>query len=456
MSQKIIIPIFDGAISKNVLRTDIFPLLNEHFEVVLLVPKGKLTYYRKSFEKKAVTVESFVDLNPRNLRNELVWNFVFLNSIYTNSTCIRTRAQFHKDGKLHLFIVKFTLRQLARFSLWKKMLRALYRLFSARVYQHVFENKHVVAVFAPNVTSVHDNLLLLEAQSRGVTTIAMTKSWDHLTSKGFIPVIPDRLLVQTEEMKREAISIACVPETRIVVVGTPQFDVYESRETYVDKQAFLASVGYTVRVPKHIILYCSVGHLFSPYDQVIVGRLAEWIESGIVSQDTVILARLHPKYAHSEESFSKSDYAHVYRPGIIVEPGKVASWEFEKPDIAILANSLKHSSVVICTGSTMSVEASLFNRPTICIGFDGRTKYFESVRRFYDFEHYKPIVSSGAARLVNDFDELQKQLNAYLVDPSFDSGARVQLKKENLAGHVGTSGTYIAHQIIQAISDLHG
>ena len=49
-------------------------------------------------------------------------------------------------------------------------------------------------------------------------------SWDHLTTKGLIHEVPDRVLVWNEAQKQEAIALHGVPAERVLVTGAQAYD----------------------------------------------------------------------------------------------------------------------------------------------------------------------------------------------------------------------------------------
>ena len=85
------------------------------------------------------------------------------------------------------------------------------------------------------------------------------------------------------------------------------------------------------------------------------------------------------------------------------------AWTFTDKDLVRLANSLKHSDVVINTESTLSLDASANDTPVILIGYDGdrQVPYWDSVERIYEREHYSHVVETHAAPLVKSHDELK-------------------------------------------------
>jgi hypothetical protein len=88
-----------------------------------------------------------------------------------------------------------------------------------------------------------ETALVREGKKRNIPTLAMVKSWDNLTSKTRISVEPDRLLVWSPSMKREAMRHHFVPEHKIAVVGAPGFDDHFRNKDYGDRGDYLVGLG---------------------------------------------------------------------------------------------------------------------------------------------------------------------------------------------------------------------
>ena len=68
--------------------------------------------------------------------------------------------------------------------------------------------------------------------------------------------------------------------------------------------------------------------------------------------------------------------------------------------------------------STLAIDACALGAPVIGVGFDGhQTKpYNQSVRRTFDFTHYRRIVELGGLRIAESKEMLIAEINAYLHD----------------------------------------
>jgi CDP-glycerol glycerophosphotransferase (TagB/SpsB family) len=122
-------------------------------------------------------------------------------------------------------------------------------------------------------------------------------------------------------------------------------------------------------------------------------------------------------------------------------------------DRAHLAATLAHSDVLINFASTTTIEACIFDTPVINIGFDpiDDVPLPLSIRRYFAYEHYRPVVEAGAVRVAHTPAQLIDHVRDYLADPGLDRAGRTRVVHEACAFSDGRSGERvglaIAHQV---------
>ena len=137
--------------------------------------------------------------------------------------------------------------------------------------------------------------------------------------------------------------------------------------------------------------------------------------------------------ADTEKKYQREFF---YVPDLCVESagrsvGKVVEMSYQ--DLLNLKHSLKYSDLNINYASTISIEACIFDKPVINIGFIDRFKLA------YEFNHYRPIYESGAVRLAKTDDELADLINIYLEKPVLDREARDGVVKKYIGFTDGLS-----------------
>ncbi len=165
-----------------------------------------------------------------------------------------------------------------------------------------------------------------------------------------------------------------------------------------------------------------------------------------------LFIRLHPK----EQNLSDYDEFRAL-PGVRVERagterpaaggGRI---ELDPSDLVNLKDTLRHSDVVVNYASTISLEACVFDKPVVNIGFP---QYFMNA---YSFTHYKPVVELGAVRVAQNFEDLVREINAYLKEPLRDHDARKNAVREFIGFTDGKSYARVAEflgEIAGSVSD---
>ena len=88
-----------------------------------------------------------------------------------------------------------------------------------------------------------DALLLHAGVRRGIPVAAAIMSWDNLSSKGLINPHPDRLLVWSDYMKREAVELQGFSSERVVETGAPLYDIFANAGRFGTRRENLEALG---------------------------------------------------------------------------------------------------------------------------------------------------------------------------------------------------------------------
>ena len=81
------------------------------------------------------------------------------------------------------------------------------------------------------------------ARTLGIPTIGYVNSWDNLTSKGTIHVVPDLYIVWNEPIALEAVEIHDVPRPTVRITGAPHLDMFFSLRPQRDRAQLCAEMG---------------------------------------------------------------------------------------------------------------------------------------------------------------------------------------------------------------------
>jgi hypothetical protein len=95
----------------------------------------------------------------------------------------------------------------------------------------------------------------------------------------------------------------------------------------------------------------------------------------------------------------------------------------------------------------------------VAVGFDGREKmpYEQSVRRTYEFTHYRRLVAQGGLRIAESAEQMVEELNIYLHDRTRDAEGRRRVVESHLVSLDGLAWSRVlkvAHELIQSNNQL--
>jgi hypothetical protein len=299
--------------------------------------------------------------------------------------------------------------------------------------------------------AAQDALLLHAAVRRRIPVAAAVLSWDNLSSKGFMNPQPDRLLVWSDHMRREAIELNEMPPERITVTGAPHYDIYASASRFGSRAENLRSLGLN---PECRLIFYGTNHAgFFPDEIEVVKRVVRWVQEDSLGVPCQLWIRLHPQAVAGPYKVLIAQYRDLVSERVKVEFPPVQDsrlpWDLPEGDLEHLVRLLRDADVVINTASTLAIDAAIFDRPVICIAYDpaGGLPYDRSVRRYYGYTHMSHVVRAGAVQLAGSPDELRHKIVAYLERPDLDRMGRRRIVEQQFGQIDGRSAVCIVDQI---------
>lgn len=433
---------FHQLISRNILAT---PILDEllsrgDLQMVLLVPINKRLFFEDNYKRKNLIIES--------ISKDFTWRDAFLRylalaALNTRSLAIKRRTELRGSGSYFSEII-------GNRPLFRRLIRKLDRWLAPRGrFAILLDHYEPELVFSTDVQNENDVRLMHEARDRGIPVLGMVRSWDNLTSKGIMRIFPDTLLVNNDLVKEEAIRHSGMPQEKIAVVGIPHYDFYLT-EPRTSRKEFFRKVG--ADPSKRLILFTPTGDRY--LGQNTIDREVLEILRDNLPADCQILVRFPPHDTVNLGDFDPGGRIYSDRPTIpqTINPRKV---ELTREMDQHLADTIYHSSLVVSGPSTIAIDAALFDKPIILVGFDGRRSrpYLQSIRRYFDYEHQQPILRSGGARLAKSKEELLATIKAYLDDPGLDASGRKVIVKEQCAFTDGRSSQRVIEVLARFVSE---
>ena len=311
----------------------------------------------------------------------------------------------------------------------------------------VFNGSHVHG--GPAIPAVH------AARALGIPTAAFIFSWDNLTSQGRIIPPYDYYLVWNAALRDRLLDIYnAVPPDNVFVTGTPQFDAHFRAENRWSRDEFCARVGADPARP--IVLYSTGMANHMPGETRIVRGIAEMVRGMSDLGRPQLLVRVYAKDRTGRFDELKQSCPDVLFPTVPWEP----NWLTPKPeDSALLSNTLRHAAVGINVGSTISLELCMFDKPVINVAYNppGIDIAPLDYGFAYTFDHYRPVVESGAVTLARSEPEMEGLIRRALTSPGDESANRRRLIAgmfgDTLDGRVGSRVASLLYRL--AVPD-HG
>ena len=383
-----------------------------------------------------------------------VFRFFYSYLIYTSTTkllaTMGTRPDEMPPGSRKLAPLKWLIANTfgrSRFIKTKAVPFLFSAFFNRNYFSYLFDQYRPDLVFLPHMLGWFDNLMLREAKNRGIKTAGMAANWDHV-DKYFIPLQVDVFLAQNELIKQAAIREQVYLGNQIRLVGYPHFDFIWKKDYIIPKADLMRKMNFTAN--GKYLFYIS-GSVYCPDEPEVIEEILKWIDAGRFGPNIFMVIRPYLSGRHRDRDFDEKKFMRFSEHPKVYMATR-ASWQ-DLDDTTPLLNIMAHADVVMSAFSTAALEASLFDRPLIGIGFDGHNirPLHRSVRRFEGFSHFQDIFKTGAVRVVRSFDELYSAIEAYLKDPKLD-GEKRELMRRNMCYKLdGKSSERILEEILSVI-----
>lgn len=300
--------------------------------------------------------------------------------------------------------------------------------------------------------------LLRTAVRRGVRSMAVDPSWDNFTNK-LLPVRRvDRLVVWNDLMKQQAIELHGYAAAEVRLAGPPQWDLYFREGTLTSREIFFQDIG--ADPGRKLITVSTTPRELYPHHDHLLRVLMRAMADGAWREPAQVLVRLHPRddrAAYAE--FEGAPHVMIEKPfRPTVKAGDGLAIDITADNQRHLANTMRHSDVVVNVASTLAIEAAIFDTPVVNVAFDGETPspWLRSAQRYYRFTHYTNITRHDAVRVAVSPEQLVDLIGRYLDDPSLDRDGRRRVAVEQCQFRDGRSAERIAAFVVDELADVSG
>lgn len=303
----------------------------------------------------------------------------------------KIRPALQKKNSIANYIIKssaigFLFRLAENFSPADSMIRA-----------HIEKIKPDIVVVSPaNMRHSSADLEYLKAaKALGIPTAVSVMSWDNLTVRGVIPVIPDLLLAWNKAQFEEAIEHHNIPKDLIRITGSPLFDDWfkkfdpsMSREDFARinnlraGDPYVVYLGSSVNIAKdEVWLIEELRHAMdnSNYDRV---------------HRTQLVIRPHPSNYHI--------YEHLEGDGIIIIPKK-GTLPATSDARQLFYDSLYYSIGTVGINTSGMIDALINDKPCSAIMTE---KYRQTQLEAVHFRQFLKEDCLEIAKAPEDFSEI--------------------------------------------------
>ncbi len=319
-------------------------------------------------------------------------------------------------------------------------------------YLETFQRQRPAALLTTHAHLNSEAELLSAAHALGIPTLGIVRSWDNVY-KG-IRSRPQRLAVWNRINRQEVIDIEGYRPEDVEIVGSPQFDPYFAPDAGWPRDKLAARFGLDPARP--ILLFASLGYFIPGFDETC------WMDMllHLLAQDAIpgrpqILCRLHPwsRLEHFQRYANHPDvrlsYVDRYWPAL--------TWYMTRDDVVLMGNMLRHADVVITPGSTITLEAAIFDRPTLVPIFHPYQP--ERARQYFSTwvlgKHFGRLERLDLVPILRQPEAFAAAIRRCLQEPTWYQPQRAQLVGDYVHFTDGRSTERLA-ELVSRLATAHG
>ena len=309
--------------------------------------------------------------------------------------------------------------------------------------------KLVVVTYPVNPT---ESSVLFAAKKLGIPTCMHLLSWDNITCKGHFPALADEYIAWGPIMKRELQEYYDIKDEKIHSCGVPHFDLHYdiSNNEGQPSVKYFRTIGLVPGLPT--LFFAMSSPRFAPKEIEIVEWVSDQVNKNAWGKEMQLIIRPHPqnvKGGMADNSWMPRLDKLINERVKVDYPNLTESkmpWSMQEEDMIRLSALLSGSLLCLNSGSTMSIDALMLNKPVILTSFDGDAKldYWKSARRLTDYYHLKKLLSFGGVSIAKSYAELGQLIIQYHQYPEMNLEQRNQTRFEECGPYDGKATERVA------------
>lgn len=449
----IFITSFEGIETKNLLRTSIVSTIqkSEQTRIVVFVHDAdRMAYHKKEFSDERMIYE--VVPRPVIRGMDKLFQRLKFTLLRTETTDIRRRMKYELTKNFFFYAAGMAVNRIFARKFWRTLFRMIdYHLIINHDYDHYFNTYKPSLVVLANLFDEPEVHLLRAAKKYRVRSVGFINSWDKVTARCILRLLPDKTIVFNPTVKKELIEHNHVHPDTVFIGGMPQYDFYIGRQS-TSRGDFLKKMN--IESDMKFFLYVPIGRAFEISDWAMIDFLHHLIKANTFGSRVTMLVRFPPNDFINPHELAKRPWLIYDYPGFRFSTTRGTDWDMDVRDVEHLGDTLAHMSMIVGYASSIAIDAAVFDKPIIGINFEIKKGLLptQSPTTYQKMVHCKTLLKPGGICFVEHADELIVWMKRYFNDPALDREGRNRLVREQCVYTDGKSGERIGQFILSLIA----
>jgi len=331
----------------------------------------------------------------------------FLDARYKEANKLRARAASLFPRPISWLIKKIVGHSTARRWSFIKFLRLIEKAIPLDPFiLDVFKSHHPDVFLVTPLIDLRASQLdwLKAANALGIKSCMGVASWDNLSNKSLIQMVPDAVLVWNKIQQQEAVKLHRIPASKIIVTGAQCYDRLFAHQPSIAAEEFRKKVGLRPQIP--FILYLCSSPFIARHEVDFIRKWIAQLRSSANPQlkNLGVLVRPHPQNTAQWRKVDLTRYSNIAvypRHGANPIGGQSLDDYFD---------SMYHCVATVGINTSSMIESGILNKPVLTI----LSPQFQDTQKGTIHFHY--LVEGGLLNIGQDLDDHFLQLGQVLAN----------------------------------------